>query len=683
MLDDAVALHRAGRLPEAAAAYEQVLQAHPHHADAWQLLGLVRHRLGDAPAALAALDEALALEPEHAPAWANRGLVLRALDRADDAAVSFRRAADLREGFREPLLNLLRLKAARGDLAGARTTAEEALRHHPEDPEALRLAGLIRAQTGDLVGAVQAWGAALGQAPDPGLAMGLGQALLQLGRPDDAVAPLAFAVTGGAPAHALFADATLQARQHPAGLDAALLATLDHEGIDHQRLERAIRQRLGGLTDEELLAHPLFVPWLSRCLVSHPTDLARLDALRDELVTQALSGAPPPLSAVCALATQAWLTEHGSAPPGGPPGLLALPTGDLRTALGALFRPLPLDTPRPDAGPLRTLWEATVAPTLDERARAETIPVLALGADEVSEQVRAMYEANPYPRRVGVHRPPPVPLDTTLAAFGLSAPPRRPLKVLVAGAGTGQHPLQTATRYADVEVLGVDLSRRSLARAQRVAAAHGITNVRFAQGDLLELGNLPDRFDVIESVGVLHHLSDPLRGWAVLRERLAPDGVMRIGLYAERGRADVVSARALVAEWGLGDAPDDLREARRRLLALPPEHPARPVVHSPDFPSLSGLRDLVFHVCEHRYTLDRLQRELDALGLGFAGFQHTLPEAAQRYRARWPDDAAQQDLSRWDELEAEHPRLFSGMYVFWCAPVGGAAWSGPIPTPRG
>jgi SAM-dependent methyltransferase len=280
-----------------------------------------------------------------------------------------------------------------------------------------------------------------------------------------------------------------------------------------------------------------------------------------------------------------------------------------------------------------------------------------------------MYEANPYPRRVGVHRPAPVPLDHTLATVGLRAPPRRPLSVLVAGGGTGQHPLQTATRYAEVSVLAIDLSRASLGRAARVARSHGIDDVRFAQADLLALGGLDERFDVIESVGVLHHLGEPLAGWRVLRGLLADDGVMRIGLYAERGRADVVAARALVAEWGLPPTPEGLREARRRFLTLPAEHPARPITRSPDFPSLSGLRDLVFHVCEHRYTLPRLAAELDELGLTFAGFQHTLPEAAHRYRERWPDDPAQCDLARWDALEAEHPHLFRGMYVFWCAPT--------------
>jgi len=36
-----------------------------------------------------------------------------------------------------------------------------------------------------------------------------------------------------------------------------------------------------------------------------------------------------------------------------------------------------------------------------------------------------------------------------------------------------------------------------------------ITNIEYDQADLLELGLLQRRFDIISSGGVLHHLADP------------------------------------------------------------------------------------------------------------------------------------------------------------------------------
>jgi hypothetical protein len=78
----------------------------------------------------------------------------------------------------------------------------------------------------------------------------------------------------------------------------------------------------------------------------------------------------------------------------------------------------------------------------------------------------------------------------------------------------------------------------------------------------------------------------------------------------------------------------------------------------------------VFHVREHRYTLPRLAHELDVLGLDLLGFQHANPAVPALYRDRWPHDVRQIDLDRWEQLETEHPRIFSGMYVFWCRPRG-------------
>jgi len=107
------------------------------------------------------------------------------------------------------------------------------------------------------------------------------------------------------------------------------------------------------------------------------------------------------------------------------------------------------------------------------------------------------------------------------------------------------------------------------------------------------------------------------------------------------------------------------RRSRRAFLALDEDHPARSIVWSPDFYSLSGFRDLVFHVQEHRFTLPRLGESLDALGLELPGFRHPPPMAMPWYRGCGPDDFARTDLSRWEAVEQDHPEVFAGMYQFW------------------
>ena len=43
------------------------------------------------------------------------------------------------------------------------------------------------------------------------------------------------------------------------------------------------------------------------------------------------------------------------------------------------------------------------------------------------------------------------------------------------------------------------------------------TWITLEQADILSLAGRGERFDIIESVGVLQHLEDPLRGWRILR----------------------------------------------------------------------------------------------------------------------------------------------------------------------
>jgi hypothetical protein len=65
-----------------------------------------------------------------------------------------------------------------------------------------------------------------------------------------------------------------------------------------------------------------------------------------------------------------------------------------------------------------------------------------------------------------------------------------------------------------------------------------------------------------------------------------------------------------------------------------------------DFFTLSGCRDLLFHVHETRFTVPGLRAALDALGLIFLE-----PEG----------------LDAWAAREANDRLAFAAMYQFWCA----------------
>jgi SAM-dependent methyltransferase len=320
--------------------------------------------------------------------------------------------------------------------------------------------------------------------------------------------------------------------------------------------------------------------------------------------------------------------------------------------------------------PLRAVLEQQVHQPLEEADDRTRIPALTGIVDEVSRTVRDQYEQMPYPRWATAALPGPRMRIEQYVRGQFRLAPLRPLgltgrlDILVAGCGTGEQPIETARRYADADVLAVDLSLSSLAYARRMTRALGITNIAYAQADILELGAIERRFDLIESAGVLHHLTDPWAGWRVLLSLLRPNGLMFIALYSRRARQAITLARALIAQRGFGDGADDIRSCRQEIMALDDAAPLKAVTRFGDFYTVSNCRDLLFHVQEHQVDLADIKGFLAASGLTFIGFLLD-PAIQQQYQARFPRDSAMTDLDCWSAFEADNPDTFAGMYQFW------------------
>ena len=226
--------------------------------------------------------------------------------------------------------------------------------------------------------------------------------------------------------------------------------------------------------------------------------------------------------------------------------------------------------------------------------------------------MQAQYEINPYPRWQVLPAPEKSPVVHELrrrySQHTNVGEQTATASVLVAGCGTGYEPIDIALRDSDLAVTAVDLSRKSLAYAKRKAQAAGCNNIEFIQADILDLGAMDREFDLIICTGVLHHMADPLAGWQVLRELLAPTGMMRISLYSAYARRIVRAAREQIDAGEDSTDPDKIREVRRRMLEDTEARDFAPLLTSDDFYSMSGCRDLLFHVQEHQFTLPGSRR---------------------------------------------------------------------------
>jgi ubiquinone/menaquinone biosynthesis C-methylase UbiE len=235
--------------------------------------------------------------------------------------------------------------------------------------------------------------------------------------------------------------------------------------------------------------------------------------------------------------------------------------------------------------------------------------------------------------------------------------------ILIAGCGTGQHSIGTTARFKGSNVLAIDLSLSSLSYAKRKTEELGIQNIKYMQADILDLGKLGRRFDIVESAGVLHHMEDPVAGWRVLTDCLKPGGLMKIGLYSELARQHIVEMRQEISKAGIGSDDAAMKSFRKTVMTSGQNH-HKQILNFRDFYSLSELKDLLFHVQEHRFTIPQIQHCLSELGLKFCGFESA--KIVSHFKLTNAGAGDPYNLDKWHAYEEGNPRAFAGMYQFWC-----------------
>jgi len=188
-VEDALVLHRQGRLAEAEKVYMRVLKALPDHFDALHLLGMIRLQNGKAGEAYRLIAAALKINPRSADALSNLGLVLHALKRDTDALASFDKALALVPDHADALNNrgnvLLNLKRPPEALACFdRVLALNPRHHDARVNRANALTELARSEE-----AIAEYDAALATFPGDAIAhFNRGNALLSLRRHAEAIA---------------------------------------------------------------------------------------------------------------------------------------------------------------------------------------------------------------------------------------------------------------------------------------------------------------------------------------------------------------------------------------------------------------------------------------------------------------------------------------------------------------
>ncbi len=288
--------------------------------------------------------------------------------------------------------------------------------------------------------------------------------------------------------------------------------------------------------------------------------------------------------------------------------------------------------------------------------------------NSTSLKVQDQYENNPYPRweKIALKNSPSRVIDyfdnLDLKIDRTIINKWDNINVLVAGCGTGQHAITTATKYKNAFITALDLSAQSLSYAKRKAEEFEIKNIEFVQMDLLNLSSYGKKFNIIESVGVLHHMDEPYDGWKILCDNLHFGGLIMIGLYSKIARKHIEKIRN---DFNINKAQINKKNIInvRDKIIFSNSDDYELIKLSPDFYSFSNLVDLLFHVKEHTFTIPEISNLINRLKLIFCGFENY--DLINFYKKFYGNESDLYNLKLWHEFELNNPRIFAGMYQFW------------------
>ncbi|PLZ95829.1 SAM-dependent methyltransferase [Fischerella thermalis CCMEE 5268] len=308
----------------------------------------------------------------------------------------------------------------------------------------------------------------------------------------------------------------------------------------------------------------------------------------------------------------------------------------------------------------------------------------------VSTAVAKLYDTYPFPPEPLLDEPPPGYnwRWNWLAAYNFCTgqkPQKQDIRILDAGCGTGVGTEYLVHLNPHASVVGIDLSAGALDIARERCKRSGANRVEFRHLSLYDVAQLSGEFDLINCVGVLHHLDDPIRGIQALASKLAPGGLMHIFVYGELGRWEIQlmqKAIALIQGEKRGDYRDGVQVGRQIFASLPENN--RIVKRERERWSLENQRDECFadmyvHPQEIDYNIDTLFELIDASGLEFIGFSNPGFWQLERLLGKVPELMVRagklSDRQRYRLIELLDPEVTHYEFFLGRLPITKADWS--------
>ena len=196
-------------------------------------------------------------------------------------------------------------------------------------------------------------------------------------------------------------------------------------------------------------------------------------------------------------------------------------------------------------------------------------------------------------------------------------------RVLVAGCGIGGDVIALGyllKEYKNSEIFCIDLSKESIEVTKTRVELYNLKNISISEMSLLDLDKKKHgSFDFILSIGVLHHLQDPIKGLSILKSVLKEDGGMYLMVYGKIGRMGVYQMQDMLKIINRNTITWDGKIDNYKIVYdnLPKKNWFKKgediiIDHKA---SDSGIVDLLLNVQDRAYTVRELYKYINGVGM--------------------------------------------------------------------
>jgi SAM-dependent methyltransferase len=303
---------------------------------------------------------------------------------------------------------------------------------------------------------------------------------------------------------------------------------------------------------------------------------------------------------------------------------------------------------------------------VEKRRSAEENLVLVETPDQVDSINSSFYSRFPYPwqpqlfyfctdRSLNTRL-----INQNLGDWQHGTIPKNP-KVWVAGCGTNQA-VYTALLYPDGEVIGSDLSPKSLEICSRTAKDLQLTNLTLRQESINGV-DYKEQFDLVISTGVIHHNAEPERALRQLVRAMKPGAVLELMVYNRFHRllcsAFQKAVRLLVSgnDNGMLQSDEELKVARNIMRSFGSKNLISSMLDRYKSSTEAEFADALIQPVEHSYTVETFNELGQSCGVEILSpvlNEHDQSSGTYSWQIEFKNDAdlqkrfdAQPDLLRW------------------------------------